>query len=588
MLLSCGVYGYEYEKYLEGGHGSHREVMVVDMGNGYVKYIWAEPSGGKSLEYKEEIVDNEAPIERGVENVKKFFKEVLSPTVYAPSNIQNPMPGSIIWYDPKTGLPHYSDPSISPTTESPNSLSTGEKSNLGGINLKSIKLNYISVNANSSGGVDFNFLLKADKAEGNSPRIDPINSTLIEAIAFMTGLDVLDSKFWVNLSPWEQDRIIDEQLRKSDVGRIMLEADFQMKKDFSNYENPCANETGKAFWKLLEIKQEALTQQCMKKFPGEIKDINNVMFIPPTGRWIAPDKIYCYANGTQIYIINATLKINTEPEINHTLFQVVNQDIGSLSNGCLEELNKSAKEFCEYWKEQEDRMIQPYVVSDVNNGGKYEDLRDVYVALALAQWYKSKVPPSMDVFRDRLDSPNSTLLISQRFWSPNEIWNKYVFSFKNGEYTCWRNNTTTKAAIGEGGIKFYNIRDHFVENKDQLVENKDQLVENKEMPAAIQDQVNRAIMYGFINEEKNTLFGNRIHIDVKQDSPILGSGSVSSPRPEGPNDKSDNLTSLHKEKTMGISPAIDEGNASRINCPDGWMGPDEKGKCWKLQITNKN
>ena len=85
-------------------------------------------------------------------------------------------------------------------------------------------------------------------------------------------------------------------------------------------------------------------------------------------------------------------------------------------------------EYGEYDKELEDRMIQPYVVADVNHGGKYEDLRDVYVALALAQWYKSRVSLHVDVFRDRLDSPNSTMLISQRSWSPNEIWdNIYLF-----------------------------------------------------------------------------------------------------------------------------------------------------------------
>ena len=105
----------------------------------------------------------------------------------------------------------------------------------------------------------------------------------------MTGLAVSDDKFWVNLAPWEPDRIIDEQLGQSDVGRIMLEADFQMKKDFSNYMNPCANETGKAQWNLLDKKRRALVQKCMEKFPGEIKDIDNVWFRAVTAHWIVPD-----------------------------------------------------------------------------------------------------------------------------------------------------------------------------------------------------------------------------------------------------------------------------------------------------------
>ena len=101
----------------------------------------------------------------------------------------------------------------------------------------------------------------------------------------------------------------------------MLEADLQMKRDFSNYGNPCANETGKALWNLLDKKREALVQQCMNKFPGEIKNIDNVRFRPVTRYWIIPDKVYAYSNGTQIYIINSTLTINSEPVANHSTFE---------------------------------------------------------------------------------------------------------------------------------------------------------------------------------------------------------------------------------------------------------------------------
>ena len=83
----------------------------------------------------------------------------------------------------------------------------------------------------------------------------------------MTGLAVPDNKFWVNLNPWEQDRIIDGQLKQSEVGRIMLEADFQMKRDFSNYGNPCANETGKALWNLLDKKHDSLVQHVHVEVP---------------------------------------------------------------------------------------------------------------------------------------------------------------------------------------------------------------------------------------------------------------------------------------------------------------------------------
>jgi tetratricopeptide (TPR) repeat protein/3D (Asp-Asp-Asp) domain-containing protein len=402
------------------------------------------------------------------------------------------------------------------------------KQDLGGINFTSIRLNYIGVTEDSSGNINFDYLFKAQKAKGTSPGINVNNSTTLGLTAFKTGLVVPNNKFWVNLMPWEPDRIIDEQLAQSEVGRIMLEADLQMKRDISNYENPCANETGKASWILLDKKREALTQRCMERFPGEIKNINNVWFNPTTRFWIVPDKVYAYINGTQIYIINATLTIYSEPVAEHSSFQVENQDTTTLSKSSIEELNKSAKEYGQYEKELIDRMILPYVVADVNYRKTYEDLRDVYVALALAQWYKSRITHSMDIFRNNLDSSNYTLLKAMRPWSPKEIWDEFIYSYKNGEYKCWE-NVTTNTAEGiytesklrkSGGVDFARIKDH--------------LVEVEGMPPEVQDQVKRAITYGFIAEEKDVLFGNRLKVNLKQDN-LSGSGSLANAIRRDPN-----------------------------------------------------
>jgi cell wall-associated NlpC family hydrolase len=462
---------------------------------------------------------------------------------------------------------------------------TESKSDLGGINFTSIKLTYISANTNLSGGVDFDILLKAHKAEGSSPIIDPINSTLTSATAFMTGLAVSDIKFWVNLMPWEPDRIIDRQLNQSEVGRIMLEADLQMKRDVSNYGNPCANETGKALWKLLDKKHDSLVQSCMEKFPGEIKDINNVWFLPVTRHWIVPDKVYAYTNGTQIYIINATLSIYSEPVAEYSSFRVDNQDIGDLSKDCIEELNKSAKEFGQYNKELEENMILPYVIADVNCGERYEDLRNVYVSLALAQWYKSRITPQMDIFRNDLDSSLPAILKATRSWNPNEIWENYVYSFENGEYGCWE-NATTKTATGaitqsnfrsSGGVDFYNIKEH--------------LVEIKGVPSEVQDQINRAITKGYTSEGKDTLFGKRLHVNKSQDFPGSGNTSGSGSPPKSPpkfeeikrEESHHGHENQSHESQYQESPSLNmDGSISTCGpCPVGWNGPNETCHCWK-------
>lgn len=470
--------------------------------------------------------------------------------------------------------------------------SSSEERSLAGINFTSIKLNSISVTTDSSGGLNFDLILKAEKAEGSKPGINIQNATRTGAAAFMTGLAVHDNKFWVNLNPWEVDRIIDEQLGQSEVGRIMLEADLQMKRDFSNYSNPCANETGKALWNLLDKKREDLVQRCMNKFPGEIKETSNIIFKPVQRHWIVPDKAFAYSNGSSIYIINASLAINSEPVTDHSSFQVKNQDINTLSGGCIEELNRSAQEYAEYCKNLEERMIQPHVVADINTDEKYEDLREVYAALALAQWYKSKATPNTDIFRDSLDSSSSAILKSQTPWHPKDIWDKYVYSFKNGEYKCWE-NTTTKTVKGTrtkfslhsaGGVELENIRDH--------------LVKIDVMPPEVQNQIKRAITEGIVDGRKEVLFGYRLHVNQKKETQITGTSIGSQDSSQGINDplkenRTVNEASLPSKKAQiqtSEMPSVSKagGNTRRVICPDGWMGPDENGECWQMQITGKS
>jgi hypothetical protein len=159
---------------------------------------------------------------------------------------------------------------------------SGESNDLGGVNFTSINMNFISVNEDDSGGMNFDYVLKGQKAEGNISVIDPVYSSSLAKNTFMSGLALDNHKFEVNLAPWERNRTVDEDIEHTDAGRVMLEADLQMKKDFSNYGNPCANKTGEALMALLDEKREKLVQTCMEKFPGEIEDAGNIEFRPVT------------------------------------------------------------------------------------------------------------------------------------------------------------------------------------------------------------------------------------------------------------------------------------------------------------------
>ncbi len=339
---------------------------------------------------------------------------------------------------------------------------------LGGIDFASIQLNYVSTFSNSSIQT-FGYVAKAKKAQEGDKIIDIRNATELSLNSFLIGLTIPNYKFWVNLNPWESDRIIEKDLKETDVGKIMLDADFNMKKDFSNYENPCESKTGEDYQELLGKKQEDLVNDCMKKYPGQIKDNKNVSFSAATRHWIVPDKIYAYGNENEIYIVNATMNIKSEPVYNHSSFKIANQNDSSISKKCLECLNESVKEYGRYALELEETMVLPLVVQKVNSDNNYTDLRQVYVSLALAQWYK-KHSDNKKIFSGFIDSGNLTGLESQTSWSAVSIWEKYVKSYSEGEYHCWKNKTyrTDRGTLYEsnlysgGGVDFEDIEKHIV------------------------------------------------------------------------------------------------------------------------------
>ena len=334
---------------------------------------------------------------------------------------------------------------------------------LGGVDFTSIQFNYIS----SQDAGDFEFMIKATKAEESSKVVD-IESAIGTALDFFfIGLTLSNSRFWVNLNPWEPERIVDEDVVITDVGRIMLEADLQMKRDFCKHENPCQSEIGEKYWSSLDNKREQLVKECMNNYPGQIEDTDNVLFSAATRHWIIPDEIIACGNGNEIYIIDATLDIYSEPVYEHSTFDIVNQSKALISEDCLGCLSEAVKEYGRYAMELEEELVLPLVVKEINSGQDYSDLRQVYVSLALAQWYK-EYAGDQHVFSDFIDSSNLIGLESEATWNSKDIWLEYVKSYKEGEYRCEKTHTyrTEEHIVTEtnvyisGGVDFGDIGSH--------------------------------------------------------------------------------------------------------------------------------
>ena len=389
----------------------------------------------------------------------------------------------------------------------------GPETGLGGIDFTSIRLNYISTSTYSDpmGQMqNFDFALKAQKAEKDDEIIDIEDATELSLNSFFIGLTLPESKFWVNLNPWEPDVIMDEDLRKTDVGRIMLDADLQMKKDFCKYGNPCESEIGEKYWELLNKKTEELAEECIKNHPDEIEDADNVLFSPVTRHWIVPDKTDVYETDDEVYIVDMTLSIESDSVYEHSTYQIVNQN-PSLSDECQDDLDEAAKEYGRYAMELEEVMILPVVVREVNHGEYYSDLRQVYTSLALAQWYKDKIWHTSGIFTNLIDSKDLTELESKYIWDAEDIWRDYVKSFEEGEYHCWKNITyekgdyiiTESRIYSSGGVDFTNIK----------------LTNIGDIPSNLRELTSEAIYTPFANDGDNYYFGDGLYVFYMSSTP---------------------------------------------------------------------
>ncbi len=101
---------------------------------------------------------------------------------------------------------------------------------------------------------------KGDSLKGQSPAGTVPENKLKEETRklmqyFLIGVTLPNDKFWVNLRPDSPSQIIDSSLEETDIGKIMLEADLQLKKDTANFTSPQTPE-GREYWDKLYKKAE--------------------------------------------------------------------------------------------------------------------------------------------------------------------------------------------------------------------------------------------------------------------------------------------------------------------------------------------
>ncbi len=243
---------------------------------------------------------------------------------------------------------------------------------------------------------------------------------------FLTALTVPSEDLWVNLSPYEKDRMIPEALGKTDLGRDMLAQDYILKQLSSSMIHP-DKDLGKEFWS--RVYAEAQEKFGTTDIP--VDTFNKI--------WIMPDEAVVFEEGTRGYVTKATLKVLLDEDY---LALEKNRIQGVVSEGKPENDNESRVLTTQIMRE----VVLPAITKEVNEGANFAPLRQIYFSLVLAKWYKETV--SNQLLEKVYVGKDQIIGVDLADKSVREgIYQRYVEAFKTGVFNFIKDETD--GATGE-------------------------------------------------------------------------------------------------------------------------------------------
>jgi hydroxymethylpyrimidine pyrophosphatase-like HAD family hydrolase len=230
---------------------------------------------------------------------------------------------------------------------------------------------------------------------------------------FMTTLTVPENHFWVNLSPYEQNRIISPALRQTQVGQDLLTSDAQLKQLTAMLMSP-KSKTGEHFW----------THIYTFAYENNIK--TNVSLDMHNKIWITPDTAMIRSDSQNVIIDHANLKVMLEKDFMATHLTTNHQDEHSMTVA-------TESEFSQQMFNSMKNMILPIVSESVNNDKSFARLREIYQAMILASWYKENMRKSFlgKTFVDQKQIPSFLHTENDII---DQVYKTYVQNFSNQTY----------------------------------------------------------------------------------------------------------------------------------------------------------
>jgi len=227
---------------------------------------------------------------------------------------------------------------------------------------------------------------------------------------FLASLTIPEDDLWVNLSPYEKERIIPEALGQTGMGRDLLVQDYLLKQITASLMHP-EGEVGKKLW--TKIYKKAYQQYGLTDIP--VNTFNKV--------WIMPDKASVYENEDRMFVVDQSLKVMLEKD--YLAHRQTDLDLKSKNQNSDEDPSLSA--------DMIRKIIIPVITKEVNEGAHFANLRQIYYSMILATWFKQNLKKSLlgqgYVDQEKVKGVNITDKEAKE-----KIYQRYLQAYKKGVY----------------------------------------------------------------------------------------------------------------------------------------------------------
>lgn len=255
----------------------------------------------------------------------------------------------------------------------------------------------------------FDFFMDLGQGHLKTQDLDHRNEYMLLIKDFLVALTIPEDRLWVNLSPYEKDKLIDDDFGKTEMGRDLLAQDYLLKQITASLLYP-EGDVGKKFW--AEIYRRAHEQYGTTDIP--IDTFNKV--------WITPDVAEVYQKGASAMVLRARLKVMLEADY------VAAERNPVVSPASIERQTDVRLSLA---RDVMREVIVPVLEKEVNEGRNFARLRQIYNALILAAWHKKAMRESFlaKTYVDRAKVSG----VKQPDETDNlKIYNRYLEAFKKG------------------------------------------------------------------------------------------------------------------------------------------------------------